>query len=57
MDHSVQGYLSRRTTEELELMLQYCLQAENSKYYANIALMVRRILKQRRISASKHPAE
>jgi hypothetical protein len=51
MDHSMQGYLSRRTTEELEIILQHCLQEENSEHYAHIAFMIRKILKQR-----KHPS-
>ena len=56
MDHSVQGYLSRRTTEELEIILQSCLQEEKSEHHDSIALMIFEILKQRKAFSGKNPA-
>ncbi len=56
MDHSVQGYLSRRTTEELEIILQSCLQEEKSEHHDSIALMIFEILKQHKAFSGKNPA-
>ena len=33
MDHSIREYLNKRTTEELEAILSYCLKEENYKNY------------------------
>ena len=40
-DQSLHGYLKRRSTEELESLLQYCLQEEN---YANYEYVILEIL-------------
>lgn len=46
-DHSVRGYLNRRTTEELEGMLQYYLQEHIYKNYEMQILAILDILEER----------
>ena len=42
MDHSIRGYLSRRSVDELTGLLKQCL--ENPKEYGYLEEMVREIL-------------
>jgi hypothetical protein len=44
MDHSVYGYLNRRSTEELEGILQFCLQDKN---YSHVIQDVLDVLEKR----------
>ena len=46
-DHSLRGYLQRRTTKELEDMLAYCLQEENYVNYEQIILEILKIFRER----------
>lgn len=52
MDHSIHGYLSRRTTEELETLLQHYLKEENHRH---IILEILKVLKQRYVSTEISP--
>lgn len=45
-DHSLSGYLKRRSTKELETILQYCLQGENYIHYAHTIKEILRILQE-----------
>ena len=47
MDYSLGAYLRRRTTEELEDMLAYCLQEENYVNYEQVILEILRIFRER----------
>ena len=46
-DHSLRGYLQRRSTKELETMLAYCLQEENYANYEHVILEILRVLNDR----------
>ncbi len=46
-DHSLDGYLRRRSTEELESLLAYCLQDEIYANYKHVILEILRILEER----------
>ena len=46
-DHSIQGYLSRRTTEELDLLLHDYLENEDRFARDEIVRIILRILAQR----------
>ena len=46
-DHSLQGYLQRRSTKELETMLAYCLQEENYANYKHVILEILNVLNDR----------
>ena len=46
MDHSIRGYLSRRSVDELSILLKQCL--EDPKQYGYLEEMVREILKLKR---------
>lgn len=46
-DHSLRGYLQRRTTEELESMLIYCVEGKNYIKYELAILEILKILRQR----------
>lgn len=46
-DHSLGGYLQRRTTEELEGILEYCLREENYANYEYAILEILDVLKDR----------
>lgn len=46
-DHSLQGYLSRRTTEELQSILRYCLQEENHENYKYVVLEILDMIQER----------
>ena len=47
IDHSLRGYLQRRTTEELEAILAYCLREENYQNYEYVILEILSVLRQR----------
>lgn len=46
-EHSVRGYLSRRSTDELQAMLQYYLRGNRYKDYREEILMTLQILEER----------
>ena len=46
MDHSVRGYLNRRTNEELRFALEYCL-AQKDKVYQDYVAIIFEILENR----------
>lgn len=46
-DYSIRGYLKRRSTEELDAMLLYCLQGFNYIIYEDVILEILRILDER----------
>ena len=46
-DHSLRGYLERRTTEELDAILAYCLQDDNYKSYEYVIKEIISILLER----------
>ncbi len=46
-DHSLGGYLRRRSDEELEEMLTYCLREENYANYSYAILEILRVLQER----------
>lgn len=47
IDCSLQGYLKRRTTEELDAILAYCLQEENYVNYEHVIMEIFSILRER----------
>lgn len=47
MFHSIGRYLKRRSTEELEAILVYCLEGENYAAYERVILEILRILRLR----------
>lgn len=47
MDHSLRGYLKRRSTEELDSLLAYCLQEANYANYEYAILEILSILNDR----------
>jgi len=47
IDCSLQGYLKRRTTEELDAILAYCLQEENYVNYERVIMEIFSILRER----------
>ena len=47
LDHSLYGYLKRRSTEELESLLAYCLKEENYKIYQCAVLEIQSVLEER----------
>ena len=47
MDHSIQGYLSRRTTEELDYLLLYYLRLEVCEFHRDIIVMILNLLEER----------
>lgn len=47
MDHSLQGYLRRQTTESLQAMLQYCMRKENYENYRDAVLAILKVLQER----------
>ncbi len=48
MDHSLYGYLRRRSDEELAAILQYCLREENSKEYYYAIPEIIKIMEERK---------
>lgn len=50
VDHSLHGYLKRRTTEELNFLLDYCLQEEQYTNYGHVIIEIRTILEERIVS-------
>ena len=40
MDHSVRGYLRRRSDDELKMALRYCLQQEEEIYQDYISIIL-----------------
>ncbi len=46
-DHSLRGYLKRRTTEELDSLLAYYLQETNHENYEHTILEILHVLKER----------
>ena len=46
-DHSLRGYLRRRSTEELDSLLAYCLQEENYANYDYAILDILSVLNER----------
>lgn len=56
MDHSLQGYLSRQTTEELDRILQSYLQLEHSELHDEIIRTIMRILRERELGFSERPS-
>lgn len=46
-DHSISGYLERRTSEELEGVLEYCLQDDRYVKYEDVISQTLRILETR----------
>ena len=46
-DHSLGGYLRRRSDKELEAILAYCLQEENYANYEYAILEILRVLQDR----------
>ena len=46
-DHSLNGYLQRRTTKELEIALAYCQREENYLNQEAVILEILRILRER----------
>ena len=53
MDHSVRGYLERRSTEELEGILLY-LQGDKEEEYAENIALIHQILAQRKIQEEQN---
>lgn len=47
MDHSVQGYLERRSTEELRSILKYCLDINRFRQYEDSIRIILKILQKR----------
>ena len=45
-DHSLRGYLQRRSTKELERVVAYCLE-ENYANYEHVILEILRIFRER----------
>ena len=43
-DHSLNGYLQRRTTKELEIALAYCLREENYVNHERVILEILKVL-------------
>ena len=46
-DHSLRGYLQRRSTKELERVVAYCLEEENYANYEHVILEILRIFRER----------
>lgn len=46
-DHSLYGYLKRQSTKELESLLAYYRQKENSAEYEYVVREIRRVLEDR----------
>ena len=44
MDHSVYGYLSRRSQEELLMIIAFCQAQSDREYYGEIEKMAQQIL-------------
>lgn len=42
-DHSLRGYLERRTKEELDAILAYCIQEKNFTNYRHVILEIIKI--------------
>ena len=55
MDHSIREYLNKRTTEELEAILAYCLKEENYKNYEYAIIEILGILEQRYVPTKLSP--
>ena len=53
MDHSIQGYLERRTTEELHYAFRYCLHQDDFLFYEHISVMCLNVL-ETRLSSTDH---
>ena len=49
MGHSIEAYLGKRSTEELEAILEYCL--NNHKKYGYVAAIVMKMLKKSRMES------
>ena len=47
MSHSLYGYLSRRTTEELKEILESYLDAEQTELHMEIVLLILMVLEER----------
>ena len=46
-DHSLNGYLQRRTTKELEIALAYCLREESYVNHERVILEILKVLCER----------
>ena len=46
-DHSLRGYLERRTKEELDAILTYCMQEKNYANYEHVILEIVKIMYER----------
>ena len=44
MDHSIYGYLSRRSIEELRLIITFCQSQSDREYYGEIEKMAQEII-------------
>ena len=49
-DHSISGYLKRRSTEELEAILEFCFRKPHCENDMSIILEIQNILKERGVS-------
>lgn len=47
MDHSLQSYMERRSTEELEAALKLYLEKDDMEQYGQVIIMILDILRQR----------
>ena len=47
MDHSIYGYLTRRSTDELHFSFYFYLQQDDFRFYEHICVMCQEILKTR----------
>ena len=45
MDHSIYGYLSRRSIEELRLIITFCQSQSDREYYGEIEKMAQEIIR------------
>ena len=53
MDHSLRGYLSRRTTEELDQILNKCLENYELDLNKDVIRMILDILRKREMNTGK----
>ena len=53
MDHSVQGYLKRRSTEELAFALQYYYSQNDPENYEQVIAFIKKELSEREYEAEK----
>ncbi len=55
MDHSLYGYLSRRSDEELQAIVRCCLREENIKEYYYVIPEIIKILEEREKKRAVEP--